>query len=75
MKSSRKISKGWSLLSSLSAHVDRMTSKQREFVGKLIRYADPFNVEEELSEKQMKYLKWLFGYYVNGDKSTKWSGE
>lgn len=41
-------------------------NKHIEFIMNLFDNLDPHNAEEELTERQLKWLDWLWGKYCDG---------
>ena len=43
-----------------------------DFIMSLFEHLDPHNPEEELSDKQIKWLDWLWGKYCNDGDCDEW---
>ena len=68
-------SKVWERLQELVECVNEGEIDNEEhikFIEKLFEHLDPNNPEEELSEKQLKWLNWLWDKYCNDGDCEEW---
>lgn len=65
-------SKIWEKIQALMNWLEEMSSDQREFVENCFTNLDPNNPYSELTERQVKWIDWLYAKHELGEEEPEW---
>lgn len=62
----------WDKAQALYEIIDELAPKQQTFIANLVEHADPNNIYEEVNERQIQWLNWLYAKYIEGVERPEW---
>ena len=62
----------WDKVQELYGELDQLNPKQREFISNVIEHGDPKNLYEELTERQVQWIHWLYTKFLYGIDKPEW---
>lgn len=62
----------WDRCQEIYEVIDVLLPEQQKFINTVIENGDIHNLYEELTEKQIRWIYWLYAKYVEGIERPEW---
>ena len=63
----------WDKCQAIYEEIDDLdTEEQQSLIENIVQNGDPNNLYEELTEKQVRWVHWMYRVYVLGAEDAKW---
>ena len=59
-------------MQALYEEIDNLSPRQQELIKNIVEHADPNNIYEEINEKQVRWVNWLYAKVIEGIEKPEW---